>query len=94
MGGRRPRPERGGRPGAADPGGPITAVVDCRDVIGAKYAALGAHASQLDNACFLEMGLDAYARVFAVEAYRRAGAVRPGAVPGPAPGTDLFAGLR
>ena len=70
-------------------GGPVVAEVDCSAVVGRKRAALAAHASQLDNACFLAMAPEAYAAVFATEAYGR-----PGAPGGRQPAGDLFAGLR
>jgi LmbE family N-acetylglucosaminyl deacetylase len=68
----------------------IAAVVDCTPYAGAKFDALAAHASQTENTFFLEMGRDAFEKLFAFEAYVRA-VDRTGA---PIPESDLFAGLR
>jgi len=67
----------------------ISAFVDCSAVVDRKYGALGAHASQLDNAFFLHMGIDRYSQVFSTEAYVR-GRDRTGAS---VPEDDLFAGV-
>jgi len=64
--------------------------VDCTPVVGAKYAALAAHASQGDNAFFLDMGAELFGAIFAIEAFVRA----KDSTGAPLPEDDLFAGLR
>jgi LmbE family N-acetylglucosaminyl deacetylase len=63
--------------------------VDCSGVVEAKYRALAAHASQVDNAFFLELGPELFAQIFSVESFVRA-RDRTGA---PLPEDDLFVGL-
>lgn len=67
----------------------IAATIDCRAYAEQKYAALGAHASQADNAFFLRLGPELFAQVFGdesfVRAYDRSGA--------PIPEHDLFSGV-
>ncbi|MHB8220874.1 MAG: PIG-L family deacetylase [Acidimicrobiales bacterium] len=68
----------------------IAATVDCSEVVGTKFAALGTHRSQEDIAFFLGLGPELYSEIFSVESYVRA-RDRTGA---PVPEDDLFAGLR
>jgi LmbE family N-acetylglucosaminyl deacetylase len=68
----------------------VTTTVDCRAWAGAKFDALAAHASQLDNAFLLELGRELFTQALGVEWYVR-GSDRTGA---PVPEEDLFAGLR
>jgi hypothetical protein len=58
--------------------------------VGAKYAALAAHASQGDNAFFLDMDAELFGAIFAIEAFVRA----KDSTGAPLPEDDLFAGLR
>jgi len=67
----------------------IAATVDCSEVVGTKFAALGAHRSQEDIAFFLGLGLELYSEIFSIESYVRA-RDRTGA---PLPEDDLFAGV-
>ncbi len=68
----------------------ISAIVDCTDYASLKYAALKAHASQMDNAFFLGLGVDLFTKLLGREMFVRA-FDRTGA---PTPENDLFAGLR
>jgi LmbE family N-acetylglucosaminyl deacetylase len=68
----------------------ISATVDCTDFVRLKYAALEAHASQIDNAFFLRLGIDLFSKLMGREMFVRA-FDRTGA---PTPEGDLFAGLR
>lgn len=68
----------------------VTTTLDCRSFAGAKFDALAAHATQLDNAFLVDLGPDLFAEALGVEWYVR-GADRSGA---PVPEDDLFAGLR
>ena len=68
----------------------VSTYVGCAAVVGAKYEALAAHATQLDNGFFLDMGPELFGQIFAIEAFVR-GHDRTGA---PTPEDDLFAGLR
>ena len=68
----------------------ISAVIDCADYARLKYAALAAHASQMDNAFFLRLGVDLFSKLMGREMFVRA-FDRTGA---PTPEQDLFAGLR
>jgi LmbE family N-acetylglucosaminyl deacetylase len=67
----------------------VNAYVDCSAVVEQKYEALAAHASQLDNAFFLDLGRELFGQIFSIEAFVR-GRDRTGA---PTPENDLFAGL-
>jgi LmbE family N-acetylglucosaminyl deacetylase len=68
----------------------VTTYVDCSAVVGNKFEALAAHASQRDNAFFLELGTELFGAIFSIEAFVR-GLDHTGA---PTPEDDLFAGLR
>jgi LmbE family N-acetylglucosaminyl deacetylase len=68
----------------------IAATVDCRPWVGAKRAALAAHASQSDNIFFLRMPETDFADIFGTEEFIRL----QGPTGTPTPETDLFAGLR
>jgi LmbE family N-acetylglucosaminyl deacetylase len=67
----------------------VATFVDCSGVVDAKYRALAAHASQVDNAFFLDMGPELFGQIFSVESFVRSHD-RSGA---PLPEDDLFAGL-
>ena len=68
----------------------VTAAVDVSAFTGVKRAALAAHASQTDNAFFLNLPQEAFDRLFATEGFTLA--VDRLAVE--VPEADLFAGLR
>jgi LmbE family N-acetylglucosaminyl deacetylase len=68
----------------------ISATVDCTDFAARKYAALAAHASQIDNAFFLRLGVDVFTKLMGREMFVRA-FDRTGS---PTPEDDLFAALR
>ncbi len=68
----------------------ITTTVNVRPDVGAKLAALKAHASQSDNGFLLRLPQPVVAEVFGYESFIRA-EDRTGA---PLPESDLFAGLR
>lgn len=68
----------------------IAAVVDCTGYVDQKWAALEAHASQVDNTFFLRMGKPLFAEMFGRELFVRA-LDRTGS---PTPEDDLFAGVR
>ncbi len=68
----------------------VAARVDCSTVVGAKYRALEAHASQIDNQFFLGLGPELFKRVFSVESFVRA----YDTTDAPVPEDDLFSGLR
>ena len=67
----------------------VATSVDCSAVVDRKYAALAAHASQVDNGFFLDMGPELFGAIFSVESFVRAHD-RTGS---PLPEDDLFAGL-
>jgi len=68
----------------------ISAVVDCSGYATQQFAALEAHASQVDGTFFLRLGVDLFVQLMGremfIRAYDRTGA--------PTPEDDLFAGLR
>jgi LmbE family N-acetylglucosaminyl deacetylase len=66
----------------------ISTWVDAQPYVKAKFEALGAHASQPDNAFFLSLGVTDFADLFAVETFRL---IRGGAAG--VREEDLFAGL-
>ncbi len=72
------------------PDAEITTYVDVVDYTDAKYDALCAHASQTDNTFFLQMGRDAFKKIFGIEMFVR----MSDASGAPTPEDDLFAGLR
>ncbi|HMD44945.1 MAG TPA: PIG-L family deacetylase [Acidimicrobiales bacterium] len=76
-------------PDLSTPDAEITALVDCTSVVARKYEAVAAHASQPDNAFFIGLGPELFARVFSVEAFVT-GLDRTGEPP---PLDDLFAGI-
>jgi len=68
----------------------IAATIDCRAQAPAKFAALGAHASQQENIFFLRLGLETFTDMFGVEEF-----IRPRSPVGtPIPESDLFDGVR
>jgi len=69
----------------------ITTWVDTRAFAEQKYRALGAHASQPDNAVFLKIGLETFTELLGVETFLRVRDTTGRALPHE---TDLFAGLR
>ena len=68
----------------------IAATIDCRAQAPAKFAALGAHASQHENISFLRLGLETFTEMFGVEEFIRL----PSPVGTPTPERDLFDGVR
>ena len=68
----------------------IAASVDCREWVGAKRAALAAHASQSDNIFFLRLPDAVFTEMFGIEEFIR---LRD-PTGTPTPETDLFTGLR
>jgi LmbE family N-acetylglucosaminyl deacetylase len=68
----------------------IAAYIDCSAVVETKFRALEAHSSQTDNTFFLQLGLEKFTNMFAVEAFVRA----YDTTDAPTPEDDLFAGLR
>jgi LmbE family N-acetylglucosaminyl deacetylase len=68
----------------------IAATIDCRDQAPAKFAALGAHATQQENIFFLRLGLADFTELFGTEEFIRLRG--PGALSRPE--DDLFDGLR
>lgn len=68
----------------------VTTRIDATDYASQKFDALGAHASQVDNAFFLRMGKEAFATFMGVESFVRA----HDTTGAPIPEDDLFAGLR
>jgi LmbE family N-acetylglucosaminyl deacetylase len=68
----------------------IAAYVDCTPFVETQFKALEAHSSQTDNTFFLQLGLELFTKVFAVEAFVRA----HDTTGAPTPEYDLFAGLR
>lgn len=68
----------------------ISASIDCSAFVEARFAVLGAHASQQDNAVFLRLGIERFTTMFSTECLVRAFDTTGAAVPEP----DLFAGLR
>ena len=68
----------------------ISATVDCTEFAVRKYAALEAHASQMDNGFFLRLGVDVFSKLMGREMFVRA-FDRTGS---PTPEDDLFAALR
>ncbi|MGC2485815.1 MAG: PIG-L family deacetylase [Acidimicrobiales bacterium] len=68
----------------------ISATIDVRSVTDAKYDALAAHASQLDDSFWLKMGRDEFRRVMGTEWYLRV--TNPEGLAGNV--TDIFAGYR
>ena len=50
----------------------VATSVDCSAVVDRKYAALAAHASQVDNGFFLDMGPELFGAIFSVESFVRA----------------------
>jgi len=68
----------------------IAAYIDCTAFAETKFHALEAHSSQTDNTFFLQLGLELFTKIFAVEAYVRA----HDTTGAPTPEDDLFAGLR
>jgi LmbE family N-acetylglucosaminyl deacetylase len=77
-------------PGFGTPDELITTSVDCAAYAGRKYDSLAAHASQTDNAFFLNMGRQVFEQLMTREAFIRI-VDRTGH---PVPEDDLFAGLR
>jgi LmbE family N-acetylglucosaminyl deacetylase len=67
----------------------VTTYVDCSAWAGTKYRSLAAHASQSDNAFFLDLGPELFGQFLGIEAFVRA-FDRTGA---PVPEDDLFAGV-
>ncbi|MEI6453308.1 MAG: PIG-L family deacetylase [Actinomycetes bacterium] len=47
----------------------VTTLIDCSEFGAAKYRALCAHATQIDNSFFWELGEDLYAKIFSTEWY-------------------------
>jgi LmbE family N-acetylglucosaminyl deacetylase len=85
-------PRRGSRPRAAPVGVPearITTTIDTRAALDRKRAALEAHASQLADTVWVQVGMAEFAELFGQETFTRVRDVT-GA---PLPETDLFAGL-
>ncbi|HTB08686.1 MAG TPA: PIG-L family deacetylase [Acidimicrobiales bacterium] len=68
----------------------ISATIDVTSVTDAKYDALAAHASQLDDSFWLKMGRDEFRRVMGTEWYWRV--TNPEGLSGNVP--DIFAGYR
>ena len=68
----------------------IAATIDVGAVVDAKFDALAAHASQLEDSFFLAMGREGFAREMGTEWFVRA--TNPRGIEGPV--TDLFAGYR
>ena len=68
----------------------VAATIDCRQQAPAKFAALGAHASQQENIFFLRLGLPEFTEVFGIEEFIRLRGPQGGLVPE----RDLFDGLR
>jgi LmbE family N-acetylglucosaminyl deacetylase len=68
----------------------IAATIDCRAQAPAKFAALGAHASQQENIFFLRLGLETFTEMFGVEEFIRLRSP----VGTPTPESDLFDGVR
>ncbi len=68
----------------------ISATIDVRTATDAKYDALAAHASQLDDSFWLKMGRDEFRRVMGTEWYLRV--TNPEGLSGNV--TDIFAGYR
>jgi LmbE family N-acetylglucosaminyl deacetylase len=68
----------------------VTTWVDIASFVDQKYDALAAHASQPDNAFFLGMGRETFARIMSTETFVRV----HDATKAPVPEDDLFAGLR
>lgn len=68
----------------------IATWVDVRAFGEQKFAALAAHASQLDNAFFLELGQETFSKVFGIETFIRI----HDTTGAPEKETDLFTGLR
>jgi LmbE family N-acetylglucosaminyl deacetylase len=77
-------------PGFGAEDGDIAAWIDVSAVVGRKWDALSAHASQRDTIFMLDMGREMFTETMGVEPYLRA-ADRTGS---PIPESDLFAGLR
>jgi LmbE family N-acetylglucosaminyl deacetylase len=72
------------------PDADISSWIDVHKFAEQKFRALGAHASQLDNAFFLRVGLDRFRELFGVETFVRVRDTSGVALPE----DDLFAGLR
>ncbi|MGC2167707.1 MAG: PIG-L family deacetylase [Acidimicrobiales bacterium] len=68
----------------------ISATIDVRTATDAKYDALAAHSSQLDDSFWLKMGRDEFRRVMGTEWYLRV--TNPAGLSGHV--TDIFAGYR
>jgi LmbE family N-acetylglucosaminyl deacetylase len=68
----------------------IAAYIDCTAFAETKFQALAAHASQTDNTFFLNLGIELFTKIFAVESFVRA----HDTTGAPTPEDDLFAGLR
>jgi LmbE family N-acetylglucosaminyl deacetylase len=68
----------------------IDATIDCREQAPAKFAALQAHASQIDNMFFLQLGLTDFTRFFGIEEF----VCFSDPFGGSTPTDDLFSGLR
>ena len=69
----------------------VTTHVDCSPFTETQFRALEAHSSQMDNAFFLNLGVDIFKQMFAIEHFIRAKDVT-GAPEYPE--EDLFAGVR
>lgn len=91
---RRPAGYREPERPAPPPDSVITTVVDTHGVVGAKRAALEAHASQLHDTVWVLVSKEEFAELFGEESFVRAwdrtGSDRTGT---PVPEDDLFAGL-
>ncbi len=85
-------PRRGSRPRAMPVGIPdseITTTIDTRAVLDRKRAALEAHASQLADTVWVQVGATEFAELFGQETFIRVLDLTGAAVPE----TDLFAGV-
>ncbi len=87
---REPDPEPGEDFEMGTPDDQISATIDVTSATDAKYDALAAHASQLDDSFWLKMGRDEFRRVMGTEWYWRV--TNPEDLSGNV--TDIFAGYR
>jgi LmbE family N-acetylglucosaminyl deacetylase len=78
-----------GDAGLGVPDEQVTTSIDVTEQLGAKRAAIEAHASQSDNGDLVTMDKDLFALLFGVEHYQRAWSRRPAV----GDDTDLFGGL-
>ncbi len=87
---REPDPEPGEDFEMGTPDDEISATIDVTSATDAKYDALAAHASQLDDSFWIKMGRDEFRRVMGTEWYWRV--TNPEDLTGNV--TDIFAGYR